>query len=229
MTACMKLYTYFRSSAAWRVRNALNLTGLPYDAVPVHLVRHGGEQLQDAYRAINPSALVPSLEDDGAKDATLTQSMAIIEYLEEMHPQVALLPASAIERARVRALAQMIACDIHPLNNLRVLRYLVRTLKVEDEAKNAWYRHWIEEGFAAFETQLALGSRGDATSNPAPGRFCHGDTPTIADCFLVPQVYNAARFDVDMTPYPRIAAIDAACAALPAFAAAHPSRQPDAE
>ncbi|MDB5920054.1 MAG: maiA [Massilia sp.] len=218
MTTGMKLYTYFRSSAAWRVRIALNLKGLPYDAVPVHLVRHGGEQLQDSYRAINPSALVPSLEDQGA---TITQSMAIVEYLEEMHPQVALLPAAPLERARVRALAQMIACDIHPLNNLRVLRYLVRTIKVEDEAKNAWYRHWIGEGFAAFEAQLA--------AHPVQGRFCHGDTPTIADCFLVPQVYNAARFDVDMTPYPRIAAIDAACAALPAFAAAHPSRQADAE
>jgi maleylpyruvate isomerase len=219
----VKLYTYFRSSAAWRVRIALNLKGLPYEAVPVHLVRHGGEQLQDGYRAINPSALVPSLQDDGA---TITQSMAIVEYLEETHPAVPLLPSAPLERARVRELAQMIACDIHPLNNLRVLRYLVRTLGLKDEAKNAWYRHWIGEGFAALEAQLARDAAGHGA---APGRFCHGDTPTIADCFLVPQVYNAARFDVDMTPYPRIAGIDAACAELPAFAQAHPSRQGDAE
>jgi maleylpyruvate isomerase len=229
----MKLYTYFRSSAAWRVRIALNLKGLPYEAVPVHLLRHGGEQLQDAYRAINPSALVPSLEDEGAMGttATITQSMAIIEYLEETHPQVALLPAAPLERARVRALAQTIACDIHPLNNLRVLRYLVGTIKIDEEAKGAWYRHWIAEGFAALEAQLTRdpAAGAPAAGAPAPGRFCHGDTPTIADCFLVPQVYNAARFAVDMTPYPRIAGIDAACAELPAFAAAHPSRQADAE
>jgi maleylacetoacetate isomerase len=215
----MKLYTYFRSSAAYRVRIALNLKGLPYEAVPVHLVKHGGEHLMDEYRAVNPSALVPSLqEDDGA---TITQSMAIIEYLEETHPATPLLPAAPLERARVRELAQMIACDIHPVNNLRILRYLVRTLGVSDDAKNEWYRHWIKEGFAALEAHLAR--------DPAPGRFCHGDTPTMADCFLVPQVYNAQRFDVDMTPYPRIAAIDAACAGLPAFQAAHPAQQGDAE
>jgi maleylacetoacetate isomerase len=214
----MKLYTYFRSSAAYRVRIALNLKGLPYEAVPVHLVKHGGEQLAEEYRALNPSALVPTFQDD---DATITQSMAIVEYLEETHPAVPLLPADPLARARVRALAQMVACDIHPLNNLRILRYLVRTLGVAEEAKNDWYRHWVREGFAAFEAQLAR--------DPAPARFCHGNTPTIADCFLVPQVYNAARFDVDMAPYPRIAAIDAACAELPAFIAAHPAQQPDAE
>ena len=175
----MKLYTYFRSSAAYRVRIALNLKGLPYEAVPVHLVRHGGEQLKDEYRAINPSALVPILQDEGA---TITQSMAIVEYLEETHPAVPLLPSAPLERARVRELAQMIACDIHPVNNLRVLRYLVRTIKISEEAKNAWYRHWIGEGFAALEAQLAR----DPGRDPAPGRFCHGDTPTIADCFLVP-------------------------------------------
>ena len=216
----MKLYTYFRSSAAWRVRIALSLKGLPYDAVPVHLVRNGGEQLQHAYRAVNPSALVPSLQDEGAMGATITQSMAIVEYLEETHPAPPLLPPTPLERARVRALAQIVACDIHPLDNLRVLRYLVRNLGIGEDAKNTWYRHWICEGFAAFEAQLARG--------PA-GRFCHGDTPTLADCFLVPQVYNAARFDVDMTPYPRIVGIDAACARLPAFDAAHPARQGDAE
>lgn len=214
----MKLYTYFRSSAAYRLRIALNLKGLPYDAVPVHLIKGGGEQLKDDYRAINPSALVPSLQDDGA---TITQSMAIIEYLEETQPAVPLLPSAPLARARVRALAQMVACDIHPLNNLRVLRYLVRTLAIAEDAKNEWYRHWVKEGFAGLEAHLA--------SDPSPGRFCHGDTPTIADCFLVPQVFNAARFDIDMTPYPRIAAIDAACAELPAFIAAHPSQQPDSE
>jgi maleylacetoacetate isomerase len=214
----MKLYTYFRSSAAYRVRIALNLKGLAYDAVPVHLVKGGGEHLQDAYRAVNPSALVPSLQDEGA---TITQSMAILEYLEETHPAAPLLPAAPLERARVRELAQMIACDIHPVNNLRILRYLVRTLGVSDDAKNEWYRHWIREGFAALEAHLAR--------DPAPGRFCHGDTPTMADCFLVPQVYNAQRFDIDMTVYPRIAAINDACAALPAFAAAHPAQQPDSE
>ncbi len=213
----MKLYTYFRSSAAYRVRIALNLKGLPYEAVPVHLVRHGGEQLADEYRAVNPSALVPSLQDDGA---TITQSMAIIEYLEETHPAIPLLPSAPLERARVRELAQMVACDIHPLDNLRVLRYLVRTLGVGDDAKNDWYRHWIREGFAALEAQLARG--------PA-GRFCHGDAPTIADCFLVPQVYNAQRFDIDLAAWPRIVAINDACAQLPAFVAAHPAQQPDAE
>jgi maleylpyruvate isomerase len=214
----MKLYTYFRSSAAYRVRIALNLKGLPYEAVPVHLVRHGGEQIKEEYRAINPSALVPTLDDEGA---ILTQSMAIIEYLEETHPQVPLLPQGPLARARVRALAQMVACDIHPLNNLRVLRYLVRTLGVADDAKNEWYRHWVREGFAAFEAQLKR--------SPETGRFCHGDTPTIADCFLVPQVSNAQRLDVDLGPYPNIARINDACAALPAFIAAHPAQQPDAE
>lgn len=212
----MKLYTYFRSSAAYRVRIGLNLKGLPYEAMPVHLVRHGGEQLGEAYRAINPSALVPSLEDEGH---TLTQSMAILEYLDETHPAQPLLPSAPAERARVRALAQMIACDIHPLDNLRVLRYLVRTLGISEDAKNDWYRHWINEGFAALEAQLAR----------APARFCHGDSPTLADCLLVPQVYNAQRFGIDLGPYPHIARVDAACALLPAFIAAHPAQQPDAE
>jgi maleylacetoacetate isomerase len=222
----MKLYTYFRSSAAYRVRIALNLKGLPYEAVPVHLVKGGGEQLQDAYRAINPSALVPSLQDgEGVGIVTITQSMAIIEYLDETYPAAPLLPSTPLERARVRELAQMIACDIHPVNNLRILRYLTRTFSISEDAKNEWYRHWIKEGFAAVEAHLARGLLNES----APGRFCHGDTPTMADCLLVPQVYNAQRFDVDMTPYPRIAAIDAACAALPAFEAAHPSRQGDAE
>jgi len=214
----MKLYTYFRSSAAYRVRIALNLKGLPYEAVPVHLLRDGGEQRKDAYRALNPSALVPALEDDGA---ILTQSLSIIEYLDEMHPFIALLPRDALGRARVRALAQMIACDIHPLTNLRVLRHLVHQLGVTEEVKTDWYVHWVREGLAAIEAHLA--------ASPDTGRYCHGDGPTMADCCLVPQVFNARRFNIDLAPYPLIARIDAACAGLPAFAQAHPSQQPDTE
>lgn len=213
----MRLYTYFRSSAAYRVRIALGLKGLAVEAVPVHLLRHGGEQLQASYRAVAPAGLVPALDDGGV----LTQSMAIIEYLDETHPQVPLLPADARGRARVRALAQMVACDIHPIGNLRVLRYLAKTLGVPDQARQAWSQHWIAEGFAAIEALLA--------GSPDTGRFCHGDTPTLADCCLVPQVFNARRFGVDLAPYPTIVAIDAACAALEAFAAAHPSNQADAE
>lgn len=215
----MKLYTYFRSSAAYRVRIALNLKGLQYEAVPVHLLRGGGEQLQAAYRTVNPAALLPALEiDDGA---TLTQSMAIIEYLDETHPAVPLLPADPLGRARARALALTVACDIHPLGNLRVLKYLVHELKVSDDAKAAWSRHWIGEGFAALEAMLA--------NAPSTGRYCHGDTPTLADCCLVPQVFNALRFEVDMTRFPTIARIHAACSELDAFSDAHPSKQPDTE
>jgi maleylpyruvate isomerase len=214
----MKLYTYFRSSAAYRVRIALNLKGLPYEAVPVHLLKDGGQQLSPEYRAVNPSALVPSLQDG---DATLSQSLAIIEYLEETQPQVALLPRDPLGRARVRALALMVACDIHPITNLRVLKYLTGTLGVPEDAKTEWYRHWVREGLAAIEAHLAR----DAQT----GRFCHGDSPTMADCCLVPQVFNARRFEVDLGPYPTIASIDAACAELPAFADAHPGRQGDAE
>jgi maleylpyruvate isomerase len=214
----MKLFDYFRSSASYRVRIGLGLKGLAVETVPVHLVRDGGEQLKPAYRAVNPSALVPALQDG---DATITQSMAILEYLEETHPAVPLLPADALGRARVRSLALMIACDIHPLNNLRILRYLVKQAGLSEEAKNAWYVHWVEEGLAALEAHLAESSD--------TGRFCHGDTPTLADCFLVPQVFNAVRFNVDLTPYPTIMRIDAACQEVPAFAAAHPSKHPDAE
>ncbi len=214
----MKLYDYFRSSASYRVRIGLHLKGLAYESVPVHLVRDGGEQLKADYRAVNPSALVPSLHDDGA---TITQSLAILEYLDEMHPIAPLLPRDALGRARVRSLALTIACDIHPLNNLRVLKYLVKQAGLTEEAKNAWYVHWVQEGFAALEAHLA--------GSPDTGRFCHGDTPTLADCLLVPQVFNAVRFNIDMTPYPAIMRIDAACRALPAFMAAHPSQQADAE
>ena len=215
----MKLYTYFRSSAAYRVRIALNLKGLDYQAVPVHLLRSGGEQLQPAYRAINPAAMLPALEDDNG--ATLTQSVAIIEYLDETHPAAPLMPPDPLGRARVRSLALTVACDIHPLGNLRVLKYLVHELKTTDDAKAAWSRHWITEGFAALEAMLA--------ACPDTGRFCHGDTPTLADCCLVPQVFNALRFDVDMTRFPTISRIHAACSELPAFSAAHPSQQPDSE
>ncbi|MBC7685492.1 MAG: maleylacetoacetate isomerase [Bdellovibrionales bacterium] len=214
----MKLYDYFRSSAAYRVRIGLNLKGLAYESLSVHLLRGGGEQLQPAYRAVNPSALVPALQDG---EVTITQSLAILEYLDEIHPPMPLMPRDALGRARVRSLALAIACDIHPLNNLRVLRYLVKQAGVTEEAKNAWYVHWVEEGFAALEAQLS--------ASADTGRFCHGDTPTIADCVLVPQVFNAVRFNIDMAAYPTIARIDAACRELPAFESAHPSRQPDAE
>ena len=214
----MKLYTYFRSSAAYRVRIALNLKGLSYQAVPVHLLKNGGEQHQDDYRRINPSGLLPAFQDDWI---TLTQSMAIIEYLEEAHPTVPLLPQDAPGRARVRELAQIIGCDIHPINNLRVLSYLVKQLGLSEQAKTEWYRHWVIEGFQSLEAHLAR--------DPGAGPFCHGDRPTIADCYLVPQVFNAQRFDIDVAAFPNIARINALCTDLPDFKAAHPSRQPDAE
>jgi maleylpyruvate isomerase len=214
----MKLYTYFRSSAAYRVRIALNLKGLDYEALPVHLLRNGGEQLTDAYRAINPSALLPTLDDDGA---VIGQSLAIIEYLEETRPQVPLLPVASADRARVRALALTVAADTHPLGNLRVLKYLKHDLNVSEEVKLEWQRHWLRTGMATLETMLA----GDART----GRYCHGDTPTLADCCLVPQVFGAQRFGVDLAPYPTVTRIHDACAGLPAFHQAHPSQQPDTE
>lgn len=214
----LQLYTYFRSSAAYRVRIALNLKGLAYQPIPVHLLKNGGEQLQDSYRAINPAALVPALKDG---DTVLTQSLAIIEYLEETHPQAPLLPADPAGRARVRALAQAVACEVHPLNNLRVLKYLSETLQVSDEGKTQWYRHWTQQGLMTMENHLA--------HEPETGEFCHGDAPTMADCCLVPQVFNAQRFQVDLEPYPAVRRIVANCAQLPAFAAAHPAQQPDAE
>jgi len=214
----VKLFTYFRSSAAYRVRIALNLKGLGYDAVPVHLLRDGGQHLLDEYRAINPSGLVPAFQDDAI---TLTQSMAILEYLEEAYPQVPLMPTGAVARAHVRELAQIIACDIHPVNNLRVLKYLVRQLGQSEEVKTDWYRHWVIEGFQSLEAHLAR--------HLDTGTFCYGHSPTIADCFLVPQVFNAQRFDIDVTAYPTISRINDMCVDLPAFKAAHPSRQPDAE
>jgi maleylpyruvate isomerase len=214
----MKLYTYFRSSAAYRVRIALNLKGVDYEALPVHLLRNGGEQLTDAYRAINPSALLPTLDDDGA---VIGQSLAIIEYLEETRPQVPLLPVDPADRARVRALALTVAADTHPLGNLRVLKYLKHDLNVSEEVKLEWQRHWLRTGMATLETMLS----GDART----GRYCHGDTPTLADCCLVPQVFGAQRFGVDLAPYPTVMRIHEACAGLPAFHQAHPSQQPDTE
>jgi len=213
-----KLYSYFRSSAAFRVRIAMGLKGLSYDYLPVHLLKDGGQQLTDAYRKLNADGVVPSLVDG---DHTLTQSIAIIEYLDETHPEPKLLPGGALDRAYVRALALEIACEIHPLNNLRVLKYLKRTLGVSEEAKDGWYRYWIEQGFAALETTLARSGK--------VGKFCLGDTPTLADICLVPQVFNANRFNIDMAPYPTIRRIVDACMEVPAFQRAHPSVQPDAE
>jgi maleylpyruvate isomerase len=214
----MKLYSYFRSSASYRVRIALNLKNLPYDYAPIHLLRSGGEQLTPEYRKLNPDALVPTLVDG---DAVLQQSLAIIEYLEETHPNPPLLPRTPLDRAYVRALAYQIACEIHPLNNLRVLKYLKHELKIDDEPKNVWYRHWIEVGFGTFEGRIANDSR--------TGKFCFGDTPTLADLCLVPQVFNAQRFNVDTQRYPTIQRIYDHAMQSEAFAKAAPGEQPDAE
>ena len=214
----MKLYTYFRSSAAFRVRIALHLKGLDATAVPVHLTRDGGAQHGPDYRAVNPAALVPALVDG---ELTLTQSLAIIEYLDETCPSPPLLPPDPPGRARVRAIALSIACEIHPLNNLRVLDYLTGQLGLDEAQRMAWYRHWVEGGLAAVEALLA--------AHPATGRFCHGDTPGLADCVLVPQVFNARRFDCRLDHVPTVTRIAAACEALDAFARAAPAAQPDAE
>jgi maleylpyruvate isomerase len=214
----MKLYTYFRSSAAYRVRIALNLKGLAYEAAPVHLLRNGGEQLSDAYRAINPAMLLPVLDDDGT---LISQSLAIIEYLEETQPHTSLLPASAAQRARVRALALSVAADTHPLGNLRVLKHLKGEMGLAEETKLAWQQHWLRKGMETLEALLV--------NDPHTGRYCHGDTPTMADCCLVPQVFAAQRFEVDMAPYPTVLRIHAACGELAPFQRAHPAQQPDAE
>lgn len=214
----MKLYTYFRSSAAYRVRIALNLKGLGYESIPVHLVRGGGEQKLPDYKARNPLGLVPTLEHDST---VLTQSLAIMEWLEETHPSPALLPATADARAQVRAIAQTIACDIHPLNNLRVLSYLTHDLGLSEEQKTQWYRHWVQEGLQAVERLLEQGG--------STGSFCYGDTPTLADCCLVPQVFNALRFNCPLDSMPTIQRIVSACEALEAFQKAAPSQQADAQ
>lgn len=218
MGEALQLYTYWRSSAAYRVRVGLNLKGLAHDLLPVHLVRDGGQQHAADYVALNPQHLVPTLRHG---EKVLTQSLAILEYLDETFPETPLLPASAQARARVRALAQVVACDIHPINNLRVMQYLERTVEAAATRREEWTRHWMREGFEALETMLA--------NHPDTGRFCYGDTPGLADCCLVPQLYNAHRFGVDLAPYPTLQRIEQACLALPAFDHARPEHQPDAQ
>lgn len=211
----MKLYDYFRSSAAYRVRIALNLKGLAADQVSVHLVRGGGEHKQASYLVVNPQGLLPALEiEDGT---VLAQSLAILEYLDETHPEPPLLPADPIARAQVRAICQMVACEIHPLNNLRVLQYLKTELGHDQDTVNTWYAHWISSGFKAIEQ--VIGADG----------YCFGGSVSLADTCLVPQIFNAHRFKVDLSPFPKVSKVEAVCGALDAFADAHPAKQPDAE
>ena len=212
----MKLYGYFRSSAAFRVRIALNLKKLEYETAAIHLRRN--DQTRSDYLAVNPQGLVPTLVDDSR---TLIQSLAIIEYLDETYPDPPLLPTHPAERARVRALAEIVACDIHPINNLRVLRYLTHSLGHDEAAIASWYNHWIAAGFQAFEKLLTADSR--------TGRFCHGDVPSLADVTLVPQVVNAERYRLDLTPYPTLTRVFGNCMALEPFRDAHPDNQPDRE
>jgi maleylacetoacetate isomerase len=210
----MELYNYFRSSASYRVRIALALKGLDYAYKPVHLVKN--EQFNESYQSVSASRLVPLLRDG---EHTLTQSLAIIEYLDETHPQPPLLPATPAERARVRALALDIACEIHPLNNLRVLRYLVKDLKVSEDDKNRWYKHWVETGLETVERQLAA----------LPATYCHGETPTLADCVLVPQIFNAKRLDCRLDHVPQVVRVFDACMKLDAFEKTRPENCPDSE
>ncbi len=212
----MKLYDFFRSSAAYRVRIALNLKGLEAERAFVHL--HRGEQFEEAYLRLNPQGVVPTLVDG---EVVIGQSLAILEYLDETRPLPPLLPADPMGRARVRQLALIVACEVHPLNNLKILTYLKDEMGADDEAVSRWYRQWVAKGLGAIEALLEAG--------PQAGAYCHGGRPTLADLFLVPQVYNARRFDCDLSDYPRVVAIDAACAALDAFRDAAPENQPDAE
>jgi maleylpyruvate isomerase len=214
----MKLYTFFRSSASYRVRIALNLKGLDYQQAPIHLRRGGGEQLSAAYRAINPQALVPALEDG---ERIITQSLAIIEYLDERYPKPPLLPSDAGDRAVARSMALLIACEVHPIQNLRVLNHLKSDHKQSDDDTTRWARHWIDLGFFALEQMVISASK--------QGSFCFGNTPTVADICLVPQLANARRFGVDLSVYPRLLAVEATCMSISAFASAAPERQPDAE
>ena len=218
----MKLYGYFRSSASYRVRIALNLKGLDAEHVSVHLVKNGGEQLTDSFRALNPDSLVPALLDnDNGEEIALSQSLAIIEYLEEKYPQPALLPTNLPDRAHVRALALSIACEIHPLNNLRVLKYLTDTLGISNEQKNTWIQHWCVSGLSALEQRLAADKR--------TGDFCFGNAPGLADCCLVPQIFNAQRFNCDLSDMPTLMRINQHCLSLAAFVKAMPMNQADAE
>lgn len=211
----MKLYSYFRSSAAYRVRIALNLKGLPYEMAFVHLTKDGGQQHKPEFHALNPQERVPALALSTGE--VLTQSLAIIEYLDEIAPEPALLPADALARAKVRALAQAVACDIHPLNNLISLQYLKRVLKHEQAEIDAWYHHWVIEGFKAIEEMIA------------PGPYACGTHVTLADVCLIPQVFNARRLKVPLDKFPKIVAVETACLKLPAFDKARPENQPDAE
>ena len=211
----MKLYSYFRSSAAYRVRIALNLKGIAYETAPIHLVKDGGHSRRPEYRAVNPQMRVPALVISSGE--VLIQSLAIIDYLDETHPNPPLLPKDPIARARASSLAEIVACDIHPLNNTSPLRYLTRVMHQEQSAIDAWYHHWVTEGFDALEALVG------------PGPYCCGSDVTIADICLVPQVYNARRLKVPLDKFPKIVAIDAACLALPAFDRARPENQPDAE
>jgi maleylacetoacetate isomerase len=213
----LRLYTYWRSTAAYRVRIALNLKKLRHELIPVHLTRNGGEQHRDDYLALNPQGLVPTLLDG---ERILRQSLAILEYLDEVYPEPPLLPATPRDRARVRAIANVITCDIHPLNNLRVLQFLEKEMGLGDNSRKNWYHYWLDQGFSALETLLA--------DHPSTGIFCEGDEPTYADICLVPQVYNARRFNFDLDPYPTVTRIEEACLSLPPFADAAPENQPDA-
>ena len=214
----MKLFNYFRSSSSYRVRIACHLKGLPYEYLPVHLNRDGGEQFGPTFSMLNPQQLVPVLEDGGSH---IAQSMAILEYLEERYPDVPLLPRSEVARARVRQIAQYIACEMHPLNNLRVLKFLNGPLGLSEEQKQRWIAHWLQTGLSALEAELS--------QSPDRGAFCFGETPTLADCCLVPQLFNTRRFGIDVQAYPTLHAIERRCEELDAFRRAHPSLQPDSE
>lgn len=221
----MKLYGYFRSSAAYRVRIALNLKGLEVEHIPVHLVKNGGQQLAQDYKELNPEALLPTLvdvpTDAASNEVALSQSLAILEYLEEKYPAVPLLPSDLVQRAKVRAFALAIACDIHPINNLRVLKYLGKELGLDDAQRNHWYRHWCEAGLATLEARLVKENGGHA--------FCFGEQPSMADCCLIPQVFNAQRFQCDLSSMPTVMRINEKCLSHDAFVRAMPANQADAE
>ncbi|MFZ6675498.1 maleylacetoacetate isomerase [Undibacterium sp. Xuan67W] len=218
----MKLYSYFRSSASYRVRIALNLKGLEYEILPVHLLKNGGEQLSDTFKQINPDALVPALLDHyQGQEFSINQSLAIMEYLEEVYPDIPLMPKDPVVRAKIRAFALGIACEIHPVNNLRVLKYLSKDLGLSDEQKNAWYQHWCTSGLRVLEQRLV--------EDQCAGRFCFGDMPSLADCCLIPQIFNAQRFNCDLSQVPTLMSINQHCMQLPAFIDASPAKQIDAE